>query len=543
MFKWKQIWRVAVLLVLLVWFGLFFCHYINFTTADLGRHLKNGEMVLRGDFQVLKTNFYSYTEPNFPFINHHWGGGVFFFIIWNLFGFVGLSAFCLILSIIIFLIFFDIARKEAGFVISAIIAALAIPLMSSRAEVRPEIFSYFLSALFFWILWYYRAGLLSRKKLFILIPLELIWANTHIYFIFGFALIGLFLFEKLLKEFLVAQKSLSRELLLHKPGLWLLFFKKVWEKTKVLVLVFFASAAVSFITPFGWKGLTYPFRIFQNYGYRIVENQSVWFLEGLNFSNSNIFLFKVVFWALVLSFVFLLIKRRKKFSVNYFCLAVVFGTLGWLAIRNFSLFAFFALVIIAYNVKNGPGRKFKMNSINAKMAIVFVALTIFFVNFISYSERLSFAKGHFGFGLPPNINQSAEFFKEQDIQGPILNNYDIGGYLIYHLESEEKVFVDNRPEAYSVPFFEEIYIPLQQDSAIFKKQDEIYNFNAIFFSYHDFTPWGQNFLIERINDSDWAPVFADGYALIFLKRNELNQPIIEKYEIPRNGFKLKSVRH
>lgn len=506
MLKWKKIWRVAVLLVLLVWFGLFFCHHINFTTADLGRHLKNGELVFQGDFQVLKANFYSYTEPNFPFINHHWGGGAFFFIIWSLFGFAGLSFFYLILSLVIFLLFFDIARREAGFVISAIVSALVIPLMASRTEIRPEIFSYFLSALFFWVLWRYRAGLLSRKKLFLLIPLELIWANTHIYFVFGLALIGLFLFEKILRESLI------------------------WRKIKILVFVFSASAAVSFLTPFGWRGVIEPFHIFKNYGYRIVENQSVWFLERLDFSNPNIFLFKVVFWTLVLSFVFLLIRSRKKFSVVYFCLVAVFGALGWLAIRNFSLFAFFALPIIAYNIKNGLGKKFKINSVNNKAAIVFLALAIFFVNFVSYSERLPLAKGQFGFGLPPGINQSAEFFKEQNIQGPILNNYDIGSYLIYHFYPEEKVFVDNRPEAYSVPFFENIYIPLQQDNNIFKKQDEVYNFNAIFFSYHDFTPWGQNFLIERINDLDWAPVFADGYAIIFLKRNELNHPIIEKYE-------------
>jgi len=41
----------------------------------LGRHIKNGELVLNGDFGILKSNFYSYTEPDFPVINHHWGGG------------------------------------------------------------------------------------------------------------------------------------------------------------------------------------------------------------------------------------------------------------------------------------------------------------------------------------------------------------------------------------------------------------------------------------------------------------------------------------
>ena len=60
---------------------------------------------------------------------------------------------------------------------------------------------------------------------------------------------------------------------------------------------------------------------------------------------------------------------------------------------------------------------------------------------------------------------------------------------------------------------------------------KIHNFNAIFFSHRDYTPWGQNFLIERVNDSEWAVVFMDEYAIIFLRRNLLNESIIEKYEI------------
>jgi len=408
------------------------------------------------------------------------------------------------------------------------VSVLVIPLMASRTEIRPEIFSYFFIALFFWILWHYRKGILSRKKLLILIPLELIWANIHIYFVFGLALIGLFLFEKLLKEFLIARAARTiRD-----------FFKKIWQKTEGLALILIASVAVSLLTPFGWKGLIYPFNIFKNYGYRIVENQSIWFLERLNFISPNIFLFKVVFWTLVLSFIFVLIRKRSKFSIIYFSLAIVCSALGWLAIRNFALFSFFALVIIAYNIRNGLGEKFKLKSINTKVGIVFLALAIFSTSFFIYYQRLPLGKGQFGFGLPPRINQSAIFFKEQNIQGPILNNYDIGSYLIYHFYPEERVFVDNRPEAYSVSFFENTYISLQQDESVFQKQVERHNFNAIFFSYHDMTPWGQNFLIERINDSSWAPVYTDGYAIIFLKRNEINQSIIERYEIPREYFRV-----
>ncbi|MFC1613282.1 hypothetical protein ACFL23_03030 [Patescibacteria group bacterium] len=101
------------------------------------------------------------------------------------------------------------------------------------------------------------------------------------------------------------------------------------------------------------------------------------------------------------------------------------------------------------------------------------------------------------------------------------------------------MFVDNRPEAYSTSFLQEIYIPMQNNPEIWEKQNSIYQFNAIFFSHRDATPWGQQFLINIVNDPLWAPVFADQYAIILLKRNELNKSIIEKYEIPKNFFGVK----
>jgi hypothetical protein len=134
----------------------------------------------------------------------------------------------------------------------------------------------------------------------------------------------------------------------------------------------------------------------------------------------------------------------------------------------------------------------------------------------------------------PGVNASAEFFKEQNIKGPIFNDYDIGGYLIFNLYPE-KVFVDNRPEAYTVDFFEN-YKLMQTDSLKWKEMDEKYQFNSIFFSHRDYTPWAQAFLISRIQDSTWAPVFVDGYNIIFLKRNEQNKEIITKYEIPKSRF-------
>ncbi len=140
--------------------------------------------------------------------------------------------------------------------------------------------------------------------------------------------------------------------------------------------------------------------------------------------------------------------------------------------------------------------------------------------------------------MMPGVNGSAEFFKKNNMEGPIFNNYDIGGYLIYHLFPKERVFVDNRPEAYPSSFFKDIYVPMQEDEAVWKKMDQRYQFNAIYFYRHDMTPWAQPFLIRRIQDPGWAPVFVDDYTLILLKRNEKNAFGIRLYELPQRLFKF-----
>jgi hypothetical protein len=82
------------------------------------------------------------------------------------------------------------------------------------------------------------------------------------------------------------------------------------------------------------------------------------------------------------------------------------------------------------------------------------------------------------------------------------------------------------------------YITAQENKDDWNNLDKKYNFNALFFAYHDATPWGQKFLTTIVNDPIWAPVFVDNYAIIFLKKNDLNKKIIEKYELPRNLFSI-----
>ncbi len=480
---------------------------INFFTADLGRHLKNGEMILNGNLRpVLSKNFYSYTFSDYPFVNHHWGSGVVFYLINRLFGFTGLSCFFVLITSATFWFFFDAAKKNSSFNLAFLSSLILMPIIVFRREIRPETFSYFFCGLFWWMLLGVKNKRISGRWVVILPLAQFIWINLHVYFFWGFILTGLFLGESFLKN-----KSLFKKLLV------------------ILVLLLVAGC----FNPAGIKGLFYPLNIFKDYGYRVLENQTVWFIDRVLGKYPPNLYFKIAFAALLGSWVFA-VKKRKISAVNLL-LFLFISYLGWTAIRNFTVFAFFGLGIMSANFNCFDFLKVKQKE---KEIFMMVSLGLFAIFFLFILDSRYWLSRKFGWGLEKNTQAAADFFRQNNLKGPSFNNYDIGGYLIYYLFPKEKVFVDNRPEAYPAGFFTNTYVPMQENQEKWEEVDQKYNFNTVFFYRRDLTPWSQQFLVAMVQNPKWAPVFVDEYCLIFLKRNDQNKKVIETYELPREIFTI-----
>jgi hypothetical protein len=60
-----------------------------------------------------------------------------------------------------------------------------------------------------------------------------------------------------------------------------------------------------------------------------------------------------------------------------------------------------------------------------------------------------------------------------------------------------------------------------------------FGFNAIVFNHRDRSSLGEQFIVRRVLDPAWAPVFFDGDIVILLKRFGPNQPTIAKHELPK----------
>ena len=543
--------KALLLLTTIALYALFLVQPINLSTADLGRHIQNGEIFLTTG-TIPQGNFYSYTFPDSDFVNHHWGTGVLFALAHRIGGFDALSILFLLFSIGTLVLAFDTARRLSSFRVALLTTVFFLPLVTSRTEIRPEVFSYFLTLLFLWMLVRFRAGDLSKNWILFGLPaLELIWVNLHIYFPFGILLIGIFLAESLIGA--IRRYEVNRPTpttFQHSAECWnVVGRKKSLEQTYILGIAIVASLSITLINPLGLTGAFYPFHIFSDYGYPLLENQPAWKIESL-IPYPPALSFKIAFGGLVLSWILAairVIRHEAMLPVAPLLLTLGFGWLGWSAVRNFAHFGYVMLPVVARNIdifftspllpRAGFKRTPEINRRKSSFITGILALCIFLGVILSNPTYFQ-SKNSMGVGLAPGVNSAAQFFKTNGIKGPLFNNYDVGGYLIYHLYPEERVFVDNRPEAYPAEFFTQTYIPMQERNEKWYQVSAEYRFNTIFFNRRDLTPWGQQFLVSRVQDPEWAPVFADGYHTIFLRRGGPNQSVIDQFEIPQSAFSI-----
>ncbi len=476
-----------------------FLHPITALTQDLGRHLLMGEIILK-TFNVPKTNLFSYTYPDFPFINTHWFSEVVFFIIQQLFGFNGLLLITTAIVVVSFGLVFSTATKKGNIIAVTVVSILYLRILFERTDVRPEIFSFLFLSMFIAILYRYRER--YTRWIFLLPILELLWVNMHIYFVIGIAVIGLFFIDGIIN---------------HRKNI---YSKYIGTFAAMLCL----SSFTMLFNPNGIDGALYPFHVFQNYGYTIEENQTLIFLWNYFGGKTTILYFLI---SSILLFLTLLLTIKKARVVDWL-LAILFIYLAATAERNLPLFVFGTFIPFSRN----------LSIISSFVKIKPLVTTLLLLVFVFWQITQIVAIRPIGLGVAKGAEQGADFFLENNLKGPLFNNFDIGSYLDYRLYPKEKVFIDGRPEAYPASFIQQVYIPMQSDQKLFYEQDKKYHFNTIFFSHTDMTPWAKNFLKWIVTDKEWKLVYLDDYVIILVKNTDASKLLKQKIVIDQNSLSL-----
>lgn len=477
---------INLILVLLLSFAILY-HPNTSLDQDLGRHIKIGEIIVQTK-QIPITNLFTYTNTDFPFSNHHWLSEVVFYLFNAEFGILSISFLKIFILLAVLVIIMYLSSKIAD-VNSALIGfTLYIPLFMSRTDERPEIFG----ILFFSFLLLIYLYLIKKNKnwLFVVPIIQMLWVNMHITFIYGYLLIVI---------------------------LTIVNYQKNRQHSRLLILIFGISILLGLINPQFFDGLIYPLKVFSNYGYSIVENQNLFYLANLT---SNIFI--KYFWAISLTgwafIIFAIYKKWCNADLTYILLYSVFFLVSLQMLRNFPFFSIVGIICMSYFLH----KLFLQKHLNSSLVSIILMLILGFYNYQIVSDNFYQTfdiNKKFKVEVKDSYRKATNFILKNDLRGPIFNNFDIGGYLDYALYPKIKTYVDNRPEAFPVNFFDEYkkQYELKEIKEIFNK----YKINTIVYSHTDGTGWASEFLKQIKNLPEYKMIYFDANVVMFEKNSRL----------------------
>jgi len=540
-----------LILLLLVFFFIFASFNAKIWDPDLWWHLKTGEYIAQTK-SIPSTDPFAFTslpqDPIHPeskrikfILGQYWIAQLIFYWVYETFSLQGIIYMrALILTLLIFLLYRSIRRDRVGFFSALLFLLPAVTILVNFTGERPQLFSFLFTFLLVFLLEGYKKAsqseaMTSHKKavLTYLLPLPfvmMLWANMHGGFIIGIAVLLGYICCEILKY------------LTKKAGPHLQL-----RSLKYLIGACVASIMFSLINPNGYNVIPLLIELNKSqYMTSIVEAKSPLVFIQYGYYTQELYVF---FFLLAAGFLLFLINLKRADLTD----VVIFSGLAALSLSAARVIPFFtpvSIFMLARYWKKSvqiwssstlmsriKERMVKLRSLagpafsESFLAIVCSVLIIVMLNNGNYFQS-GIRKGRYPEG-------AVKFLKENRIYGNMYNPYVWGGYLLWALYPDYKVFIDGRGLIEEV-FFQSDRI-MGASSLQFagvpewKAIIDAYNINFIVtFSVSDFTGKLIPLIPELNYDPEWHLVYMDNYSLIFVKNSPENRGIIDKFDMPKN---------
>jgi len=409
---------------------------------DLWWQMALGKYYLTHHTLIMDHSIFSWTPTDPSWIYNTCLGSIFIYLAYNLMGGFGLWIFQWLIFLGIFLSFYLFLRmihQRLDVTGVTIIAAIGIACACACNYYKPELFS---PLLFCWTIFIFFCVKLTRRKfLFYLYPfIFALWVNLHGAFVVGLVFLVLAFTGELLNRIIFPKESFTTKDLAHLGTACVL------------------SLAATLLNPYGidyllstYNMLTSDMGLNNKY---ILAYFSLWpYLKDINVSFFRIgqtaWIMTMMMFIMGCLFLYELIKKR---SCD-FALLIVNVALYWKGMETsrtsyfFILAFFFSFFYLLHRLKlkNLPGK--------ATILSLFFFL-FFFVNISYFTIRYSTETKWFGAGLDSFVPvKEVSFLKKYRLEYPIFNDYVIGGYLLWNLYPDYKVFLDPR----LMPFRKQVF--------------------------------------------------------------------------------------
>ncbi len=414
---WKKIISFPAVLGLSLIGGMFVPLRSFFVDPDVWWHIKVGATLL-STHRFPTTDPYSFTAPGSPWIAYEWLGEVLLAAVHRTWGLRGLVALDFVIASAILLSLYALAtlrcgNSKAGFVTCVVL----VPLAYLSCSLRPQMLGYLFLVLTLIVLERFRQG--HAGGLWLLPPLFLVWVNTHGSFVLGLFALGVYWASGLVD---IHWGDLASRL--WTPG----------ERLRLELVALLSLIALT-LTPYGTEVCLYPLNMAFSQPIN-VGNIQEW--QPMMFGE----FFGKLFLALLLGFVLAQVTLRPTWRLEEFVLFLAGVAAACLHVRFILILVPFSTPLFAVILARGipPYEPAKDKpALNAILMAVVVAGIVWFFPSRARLESIMEEKWPV---------RAVAYLKQHPAPRPMYNTYGYGGYLIWQLDGQNKVFIDGRADIY-----------------------------------------------------------------------------------------------
>jgi hypothetical protein len=454
---------------------------------DTWWHLKYGESILEtGRWPTVDT--WSFTAHGMPGVAYEWGGEVLTALAYRLGGLRGLDVLLIALTSVIVLLIYYFAWLRCRNSRAAFFATfLLLPLTVLCFTLRPQLMGYIFLLVTLISLERFRLG--EQKTLWVLPLIFLLWVNTHGSFTLGFMVLGLYWITGL-AEF-------------SSGGIYAVRWQP--EQRLHLELVSLLSVAVLPFTPYSTRPAAVPLDFVTSLPLNlshIVEWQPI----NTDFWQAKLLLV-LLFGFIVAQVAFRFRYRLEELALFLIVLYATFVHFRF-AIFYSIIFAPLAALILA---RWSPTYDPRIDKYSVNAVLIFAALAAMVWYFPSQAT------------LQTNVSndypvQAVRYLRNHPVPGRMFNDYTYGGYLVWIMVPENKVFIDGRGN-----IFEPAGLFSAYADVVGLKPDAF----AVLESYRiNFCLIPQNSALAALltASTHWKEVYSDAVSAIYVRQKTIAFP-------------------
>jgi len=388
----------------------------RFHDPDMWWHLKTGEVIWT-THSIPTTDLFSYTTNHHAWIPHEWLSQLLMYGAYRLGGYSGLMLWLCLLTAALLIAGYTLCSLYSGNSKTALLGALSIWLFGTVGfALRPQMIGYLFLIVELLLL---HLGQTRNRRWFFGLPLLFaIWINCHGSFFFGLALAGVFLFTSYFnfQSGLLAATS--------------------WDprRRRTMTVALMLSVAALFLNPIGVTMILYPLNTMLDPVMRF-SPVSEW--QPLQFSDGRSFAFLGILGAI---FLLVIVLRIELLWRELLILALG----AWLAashLRMLFVFGILAAPILSRLISTSwNGYDAERDRPLANAGLMAVSLFVVFLAFPNQKNLETQIEEH-------SPVRAVEFIRVHHFSGPMLNDWDFGGYLIW-AAPEHPVFIDGRGDVF-----------------------------------------------------------------------------------------------